>query len=80
MLLARSLIWFDLPGDGAIDIDDFNFAVAVSAPLLFALAEGDEKNDQTALEDEVYEEIKDDRVGEEGRRRRETDHAEKLFE
>jgi Ca2+-binding EF-hand superfamily protein len=54
--------------DGEIDTDDFNLAVAVSAPWLFSMAEGDEKADQIKVEDEVYEEIKYDRVGDEGRR------------
>ena len=47
------------------------------------MAEGEEKVDQIAVEDQTYEEIKDDEVGEEEigeegtKRRRDTDLAEK---
>ena len=52
--------------------------MGVSAPWLFKMALGEEQVDQIAVEDQTYEEIKNDEVGEEGtKRRRDTDLAEK---
>ena len=44
--------------------------MAVSAPWAFKLADGEEGTEQIAVEDEIYNEIKDDNVEEEESRRK----------